>query len=231
MKRLASLAVASTILSLSGIASAASPDPNDAPAVESAPKTTDPLLPGGGSFAVAGASGIPFLALGELTYGFTDRFALGAIAAATPNVGSNRGTSALGLRPRGVLFASGPWRSVLSVPVLYYPEVEGFGGAREPWMLARPTVSVERALPGGASVSLSLGAIGVTCAESLLTLGKEHTMMGGIWETAGIGGTIPLSGRWTLFGEASLIARGIEPARDWLGGLPVVAFLGVATRL
>lgn len=235
MKRITRIATTTAVLFISAGASAApptiaNPDEPTHLADGQEPTSTDPLFPRAGGFDAAAASGIPFLALGELSYGFTDRFALGAIAAATPNVGSIEGTMAYGLRPRGVVFASGPWRSVVTVPVLFYPQVSGFGD-REPWMLARPTLSLERALPGGASVDVTLGVLGVACLEGIETLGKEHTMEGGLWETGGIGGSIPLSRATTLFGEASVITRGVEPASDWVGGFPVVAMAGVTTRL
>jgi len=231
MRHLARLCAAAAVLSSSGVAAASSPEANDTPPRAAQPTSTDALFPRNGGFNATFATGLPFLGIGELAYGFGDRFALGAIAAATPNVGSIRGTMAFGLRPRGVLFASGAWRSVITVPVLYYPEVSGFGGDLEPWVLARPTLSLEHELPGGASVSVALGAIAAACTEGILTLGEERTMMGGVWNTAGIGGAIPLSGRATLFGEASLVMRGVEPARDWIGGAPVVAIVGLATTL
>ncbi|HEX8793631.1 MAG TPA: hypothetical protein VF765_21960 [Polyangiaceae bacterium] len=231
MKRLARIAVAAAVLSATGLASAAAPADTTKDSEATQPALADPTLPDAGRVNVAATSGIPFLALGELSYGFTDRFALGAIAAATPNMGSITGTMAFGVRPRGAVFVSGPWRSVLAVPVLFYPKVDGFGGNREPWMLARPTLSLERELPGGSSVDVVVGVLGVACIDGLVTMGREHTMVGSVWETAGIGASIPLSGRTTLFGEASVITRGVEPANDWLGGAPIVGMVGVATRL
>ena len=190
----------------------------------------DYLFPRGGDFSASAASGYPFLGIGELAYGVTDRFAIGAFGAATPDVGGVKGTLAMGLRPRGVLFDTGAWRSTLMVPVLYYPDVKGFGD-REPWMLVRPTLALERELPSGARVNVTLGLLGAACMDSILSLGKEHVMMGGVWETAGLGGALPISSRTSVFAEASLIMNGVVPARDWIGGLPVVGFAGVTTTL
>jgi hypothetical protein len=191
----------------------------------------DYLFPRSGGFTATGATGVPFLAIGELTYGVGGGFAVGAVAAATPNIGRISGTMAFGLRPRGVLFTSGEWRSYVTVPIFYYPDVEGFGGNMEPWVLVRPTLSLERRLPGDARVSVGFGALGAACTEGLLTLGKEHTMMGGLWDTATVGGSLPLSARTQLFGEGSLIMSGLVPARGWIGGAPVVAIAGVTTSL
>jgi hypothetical protein len=52
---------------------------------------------------------------------------LAVAAAATPNIGKIDGTMAFGLRPRGVLFTSGDWRSNVTVPIFDYPDVSGFG--------------------------------------------------------------------------------------------------------
>jgi hypothetical protein len=225
-------AAAAFVFLFSGLASAATTSAPDAPLAQ-APRvgaSGDYLFPRAGSFTATGASGIPFLAIGEVTYGVGDGFAVGAVAAATPNIGRIHGTMGFGLRPRGVLFASGEWRSYVTVPIFYYPEVEGFGDM-EPWMLVRPTVSLERRLPGGARVNAGFGAIAAACTESLVTLGREPTMEGGVWETATIGGTVPLSARTQFFGEGSLIMRGVTPARDWIGGAPVVAIAGITTAL
>jgi hypothetical protein len=221
------------LLLLPGVASAATTEAPDAPPPQ-APRldsSTDYLFPRGGGFTATGATGVPFLAIGELTYGVGNGFALGAVAAATPNFGGIYGTMAFGLRPRGILFTSGDWRSYVTVPVFYYPDVDGFGGNREPWMLVRPTVSLERRLPGGARVSGGFGAIAAACTESLFTFGRERTMEGGVWETATVGGSVPLSARTQFFGEGSLILRGVMPATDWIGGAPVVAVAGITTSL
>jgi hypothetical protein len=230
MKSFTQCAAAAATFLLSGFAYAASPVAPDAPPAR-ADSSGDYLFPRTGGFTATGATGLPFLAIGELTYGASDGFAVGAVAAATPNVGRIYGTMAFGLRPRGVLFTSGEWRSHLTVPIFYYPDVPGFGGNMEPWMLARPTVSLERHLPGDARVSVGVGALAAGCTEGIVTLGKEHTMMGGVWDTANAGGSVPLSARTQLFGEGSLIMSGLTPARGWIGGAPVVAIAGVTTSL
>jgi hypothetical protein len=230
MKTLTQWALGGAIFLFCGFASAASPVAPDAPPAR-ADNPGDYLFPRAGGFTATGATGFPFLAIGELTYGVGNGFAVGAVAAATPNVGSTYGTMAFGLRPRGVLFTSGDWRSTVTVPIFYYPDVQGFGGNMEPWMLVRPTVSLERRLPGDARVSVGVGAIAAACTDSIVTLGKERTMNGGVWDTATVGGSLPLSTRTQLFGEGSLIMSGLVPARSWIGGAPVVAIVGVTTGL
>jgi hypothetical protein len=205
----------------------------DGPAPSPPDHSDDALLSEPGRFMVTAASGIPFLALGELAYGVSRGFSIGALAAATPDTSKFDGTSAVGLRPRGVLLRSGSWRSVLVVSALYYPSIQGFGGERDPWVLVRPEVLLERRFDGGGSVNAGLGLIAAACVESIVTLGKEHdpTDMGGIWNTVRLGGSVPLEGPISLFGEASLVMRGVVLADQWIGMVPVVAVAGVTVRL
>jgi hypothetical protein len=190
----------------------------------------DYLFAPAGTFSITLASGIPLLGIGELTYSPTDRFAMGAVVAGTPDLPRVQGTAAIGLRPRGVVLVEGSWRSVLVVPILSYPKVPGFGD-RDPWILARPTLTLEKTFVSGVRLSVGVGLIAAACTESLFTLGQEHTMMGGVWNTASFGGAVPISARTSLFGEASLIMRGVVPANDWIGGAPIVALVGIATSL
>jgi hypothetical protein len=211
----------------------AAPAPaHDAPTVGDSAQAPahDYLMPRAGEFSATFASGVPFLGIGEVAYGPTDRFAIGALAGATPDMSKISGTAAIGLRPRGVIWKSGAWRSTLTTPVLFYPKLDGFGG-REPWLLARPTIALEREIGPGARVNVSVGAIAAACTESIFTLGKEHTMEGGVWNTAGVGGALPVTASTSVFAEGSLVMRGVVPAADWIGGTPLIAFAGVTTRL
>jgi hypothetical protein len=209
---------------------AASPDDTDRAATATTKPAPDYLMPRAGEFSGTIASGIPFLGSGEVAYGATDRFALGVVIGVTPDIGTMSGTAAIGLRPRVVVWQSGAWRSTLTAPVLFYPDIKGFG-AREPWMLARPTLALERELGRGARVNVTMGVIGAACMDSIITLGKEHTMEGGVWNTVGVGGALPVSKSTSVFAEGSLIMSGVVPAENWIGGTPVVAFAGITTTL
>ena len=223
------LLIASVVLLSSPAAFAAEPGEEPAPASPAA-GSADPLFPHAGHFSGTVASGLPFVGIGEAAYGFTDRFAVGAMVGLTPNVGTIQGTLGVGLRPRGVVFASGAWRSSLVAPVLYYPRVSGFGGDMEPWMLVQPTLTLERSLGTDTSAHVGVGLIGAACMDSILTLGKEHDMDGGVWNTATVGGSTRLGPRTAVFAEAGLVLHGVVPAQDWIGG-PVIAFVGVTREL
>lgn len=229
LPRLVVSAVVSVVLLASHAAFAGSPGEEPAPAATPT-GSADPLFPHAGHFAGTVASGVPFVGVGEAAYGMTDRFALGAMVGVTPNVGSIEGTLGVGLRPRGVVFTSGAWRSSLVAPVLYYPQVSGFGGKMEPWMLVQPTLTLERSLGSDTSVHVGAGLIAAACMDSILTLGKEHDMQGGVWNTATVGASTRLSAHTTLFAEAGLVLRGVVPATDWIGG-PAIAFVGVTREL
>jgi hypothetical protein len=231
MNRFSQLAAVVSLL-LSNVAVAEAQDADRGPSPDSN-RRADYLLPKGGEFSASFATGIPFLGIGELAYGVGDGFAVGAIAAATPDVGSVQGAAAVGVRPRGVVFRVGSWRSVLVAPVLYYPSIQGFGRRRDPWVLTRPELTLERRLDSGVRVNLGLGVIAAACTESLMTLGNEHSssVMGGVWNTVRIGAGVPISERTSLFGEASLVMRGVLPARDWIGVAPAIAIVGVAASL
>jgi hypothetical protein len=191
----------------------------------------DYMFPRPSVFEAAFASGMPYLGIGELAYGVSEGLTASAVAGATPNLVGRRGTMAFGIRPRGVLLANNDWRTYWTASVLYYPKVDGFGGDREPWMLARPTLSIERRFRGDIRASVVVGVVAAACTESLVTLGRDRTMMGGVWDTAGIAGAIPLSARASVFAETALVMDGVVPARDWIGGSPVIAMVGVATAL
>ncbi len=192
----------------------------------------DYLLPEPGRLSASVGSGVPFLGAGELAYGFGSDFAVGVLVAATPDMSNLRGTAAVGVRPRGVVFRKGAWRSMIIAAVLYYPGIPGFGSS-DSWVLARTEITLERQLDSGASLAVGLGVIGAACTESLVTLGRERDadVMGGVWDTVRVGGSLPVGGRAIAFGEASLVLDGVVPAHRWIGITPVIAVAGVAWSL
>jgi hypothetical protein len=78
-------------------------------AAPSAPPRGDYLFPAGGSFSATAASGLPFLAIGEVAHGVSQQCSIGIFAGATPDMPGIDGTLGLGVRPRVILFATGPW--------------------------------------------------------------------------------------------------------------------------
>lgn len=188
----------------------------------------DTLFPGHGRISTSLATGVPFLAMGELSVGISDRFALGAIGGATPNV------PGFGIRPRAVLLEVGSWRGVVAAPVLYYPFTSSRSGSA--WFLTRPSLVVEHQLASGARIG---GGAGIVAAASLDRLagrerpaGYEGGLDSAIWNTFNASVSVPLAESTSFFAEGALVMNGVRVAgKDWVGGPPFTLSVGVATNL
>jgi hypothetical protein len=186
--------------------------------------SSDELFPEAGTFAGAFATGIPYLGIGEVAYGVTDRFAIGVVGGATPR------TVGAGVRMRGVLLEKGEHRVVLGAPVLYYPPTGGLGD--EPWLLTMPSLLYERRFDSGGKIHFGAGLAAASCLDSIGAhlFGSGHSdsaFMGGIWETVTAGGATRL-GSFTGFADLTLLFSGARIAgKDWIGGPPLVLTLGV----
>ena len=82
-------------------------------------RAPDYLFPRGGGFSISALTGVPFVAITELAYGFSDWGALGLIAGVTPRV------AGVGVRPRVSLLESAAFRAAVAAPVIYYPRTNG----------------------------------------------------------------------------------------------------------
>ena len=200
----------------------------DRPAATPPARAHDHLFPGHGRISTSLATGVPFLAMGELSVGMSDRFALGAIGGATPNV------PGFGIRPRAVVVEVGSWRGVVAAPVLYYPFTSNRSGSA--WFLTRPSVVVEHQFANGVRVG---GGAGIVAAASLdRIVGRERPagytggMDSAVWNTFNATVAVPIGASTSLFADAALIMKGVRVAGDdWVGGPPFIVSLGVATNL
>src|SRR5438552_7891888 len=129
----------------------------------------DELFPEAGTFSGAFATGIPYVAIGEVAYGVSDRFALGVVGGITPT------TVGAGLRLRGVLFEKGGDRVVLGAPILYYPPTGGLGD--EPWMLTMPSLLFERRFESGGKIHFGAGIAAATCLDAIFGADGPHGFM------------------------------------------------------
>lgn len=187
--------------------------------IAAALSSSDELFPEAGTFAGAFATGIPYLGIGEVAYGVTDRFAIGAVGGVTPT------TVGAGLRLRGVLLEKGRDRLVLGVPVLYYPATSGLGN--EPWLLTMPSMLLERRFETGSKIHIGAGIAAASCLDALVGEKSGHGFMGGVWETVTVGAATRMGG-FTGFADVTLLFSGLKIAgKDWIGGPPVVLTLGV----
>ena len=190
----------------------------------------DSLFPERGRFTATFSSGVPYLAIAEVAYGFGDRFALGVLGGVTPS------TYGFGLRVRGVMGDWGRAKLVLGTPLLYYPATHSSNG--EPWVLALPTVRLDLAASPRVHLHLEAGAALATCTGSLAALfGGKHSdddggFMGGAWSVVGGGVAWQAGEKTVLFLDALLVSRGFQVANTgWIGGPPFVLTLGAKYSL
>ena len=192
------------------------------------PATVDALFAPSGRFAGTAASGLPFYAIGELSFGVTGGFTVGLMGGVSPD------TQAVGLRLRGVIASTGSNRVYVMSPILYYPGSNLAGG--EQWILAMPSLFVEHRFQGGASAHLGAGVAAADCLDalgSLVTHGRlpeepgHSGFMGDVWATATVGGALPIGKSTSLFADAQVISQGLVFGRHWVGLVPVIATFGI----
>ena len=133
MKRLALAFLASLPLLLAAAPSFAGETATPAPApVHDA---DGDLFPTPGHVSLAGATGLPFLGIGEVGIGVTRGFSIGVIGGITPSV------LTAGIRPRFRVRLNDSLALMLNVPMLYYPSASAPGPGNigsTTWVLARP---------------------------------------------------------------------------------------------
>lgn len=181
-----------------------------APASHAAPPG---LLPEAGHVSVSLGTGVPFLAIGEVSLGLDEGFALGLVAGVTPVV------EGAGVRLRGVLAESGRVSLLFDAPVLYYPDTT----TRTAWFLARPALLVDLRIGDAAHVQAGAGVILET------SVGREWPdIIESAFQTLRAGGILPVSDHLALFADVGLVFDGLRLAGpEWGGGPPVVAALGL----
>ena len=222
-------------------AGASSPSPSGESGEAPAPSPYGPngdLFPTPGRPSLSAATGLPFLAIGEVGFGITQGIAIGAIGGVTPSV------LTAGVRPRFLVRANERYAVMLSIPMLWYPSASAPGPGNvgsTSWVLARPELMLDVSpsprwhLAGGA---------GVIAAASVLALGnklqgKEFAVpayrgssdtrvgfAGGIWDTLCTHASYAIDPATHLFAEGSLVFSGVALA-DNVGGPPVVVTAGL----
>lgn len=190
----------------------------------------DYLSPPKGKYMATMVTGIPFIGIGEVAYGFTNRFSVGILAGELGNF-----TPGYGLRFRYVLAQpSQDFRLYFKAPVIYYPQDQPIGCPDcEPWFLTWPTVNAEWRLAGGSRLWAGVGVVAAACATTVLGSDEEQEEMAegrneGVWNTIQFGISRPLTRRITFQFEAAVVLKGLKLAsRDnWLGGPPVILTIG-----
>ncbi len=197
----------------------------------------DYLMPQKGKSQVELYSGIPYVAIGLYSYGFSDRFSAGLIYGYTPFA------KGYGFRIKSVLAQpSTNFRINLKSPFIYYPHMKS--GEGDPWVLAWPAVNAEWKLKNGARIWTGVGLVGAGCLDYLMTSisGKEKKMMpdgpvmekegvmAGLWNTFQFGYSKPVSNHLSYVIEVAPVMEGfkLKSKSGFLDAIPVIATVGLS---
>jgi len=205
-----------------------SEEPGQAPA-------PGPMFPGEGRFALSAAGGLPFLAIGEASWGPTDWFAVGLVG----GVASDAKESAFGVRPRVLVLGDRDLALVASLPMLFYPPSDKRHG--ETWLLANPKLLVAGQFEGGVSVYGGVGGMLTSCSDSVgdhfsgeeqasPEHEEEEPMVDGVWNTVHAGASVPLGSQTSVFFDSGLVMSGFEVSESYAEkvGVPVLLQAGMS---
>ena len=190
----------------------------------------DHLFPAKGAPQLMIGTGVPYLGIAEVAYGFSDRFSAGAIIGRTPNA------TGYGVRLRAILYQPNlNFRIYFRSPIFYYAKTKQFGD--EPWILTWPVISTEWKLNSKGRFSVGAGFVEAHCIETLFKrknqLGDDETphemgFQGGFWNTVHMGFAWPINKSILVHTETSLVMKGLQIAGDdYVGGPPFIMVLGI----
>jgi len=198
-------------------------------------KSHDYLLPGKGKSMVEFYTGSPYVAIGQYTYGISNRFAVGIIYGYTPFV------KAYGFRLKAVVAQpSENFRINFKSPFFYYPHTVPKDD--EPWVAAWPTLNFEWKLKNEARLWAGFGIMSAACMDYLLGdeegekqmpvgdpgMSKEEEMLR-IYNTFQIGFSKPISNKMSFVIEVAPVMEGfkIKSKDGFLDIIPVVVTTGL----
>jgi hypothetical protein len=186
--------------------------------------TNDHILNQKGKGRITIATGIPYIAVGEYAYGFSDRVTIGVLAGLTPNV------EGYGIRARTLLYESTKnFRVRFCSPIIYYPKTKELGG--DAWWLTRPNINFEWTNASGFRYIVG---------GSLILAASEHSLYGnpanakftpGVWNAVHGGISLPVGNGIIFHTETSLVMEGVRVRKEWVGGPPVILVLGLSYEL
>ena len=182
----------------------------------------DPFLPGKGKFnagfltTYTGTTPPPVL-ITDLTYGLTNKTALGAVVGTT-------GTLALmGIKLNTLIYQHNDFRILFKLNMIYYPERDGtFLFDQEvkqvmPWMFTMGMFNAEWKTPGNVRWSVGIGALETHCIDGMINFlsgtveeEEDNDLPFEMFTTGYAGVSIPLSKRLTLRPEVVLIMKDFQ---------------------
>jgi hypothetical protein len=186
-------------------------------------------------------SGLPYVAIGQYAYGFSNRVSVGVIYGYTPF------EKGYGLRVKAVIAQSPEsFRLNFKSPLIYYPGMKKEDG--EPWALAWPTVNGEWKLKNGSRIWTGVGLVGAACVDYLLGTEEdepdgpesgpwdppmpsgEEMKMYSLFNTFQFGYSKPLSNHWSFVAEVAPVMEGfkLKSPNGFLDTAPVVLTIGIS---
>jgi hypothetical protein len=203
-----------------------------APQAATARPYNDFLFPGSGNVSVTASTGVPYTALGEVSVGIGDRFAVGGLVTGGPFLGG----VAVGINPRVDAVRFGPMRLVLEAPVVWYPDVQN----TDNWVLIHPDARIE-GKAGRFRVHGSVGALYAKMVGAQPVAGPvapyggaglpSGVQQGALWNTTGAGVAFAMSPSTSVFAEGFVMTQGLQAAGTGWFALPGAAFVGLTTTL
>ncbi|MEO5907397.1 MAG: hypothetical protein ABIQ11_11765 [Saprospiraceae bacterium] len=205
-------------------------------------RTHDYFMPAKGKSMIEVYTGIPYVAIAQYSYSFSDRFSVGILYGYTPDV------LGYGLRVKAVIAEpSSSFRINLKSPFIYYPRMSAENA--ESWVLAWPTINGELKLKNEARIWAGFGVIGAACVDYFGSkIEKEDRHPPGhddgdeeheeikeaeLWNTLQIGYSKPLSNKLSYVIEIAPVMKGLKftTPRGLLNGIPVIVTFGMTYSL
>lgn len=197
-------------------------------------KVHDYLMPQKGKSLAEFYTGLPYVAIGQYSYGFSDRFSVGVIYGFTPFV---RG---MGLRIKAIIGTpTNRMRIYFKSPLIYYPKAKE--EKLDPWFLVWPTINVEWKLKNEGKIWVGAGVIGAACADVIFNPKERHKNMSAdemqkmekmtdLWNTLQIGYSKPISNKLSFVIEIAPVLKGlkIKSHDGFLDGAPVIFTTGLS---
>jgi len=217
----------------------------------------DYLMPQKGKSMVEFYSGLPYVAIGQYSYGFSNRFSIGVIYGYTPF------EKGYGLRMKAIIAQpSESFRINVKSPFIYYPGMKKEDG--EPWMAAWPAVNGEWKFKNGSKIWTGVGLMGAACVDVIFpSEGHEHgghdhgdhkpkgpnhdpepttppiitpmqvksaEKMYSLFNTFQFGYSKPLSNSWSFVAEVAPVMEGfkLKSPNGFLDTTPVVLTIGLS---